>query len=101
LKKLRQKGRETTANSIKRTIMEVYAKFRQKPPPQGAVTGAPPEFPRVFTLVEQGRFALGFYHEQAARAAAIKAWLEKQKAAGNLVTEEDVSEELILSEPQS
>ena len=87
LKKLRQKDTgKGAAHRIKQSIMEVCAKFQQKSPVEGQPTDAPPQFPRTFTLVEQGRFALGFYHQQAVRAAAIKAWLERQQGGNTLET---------------
>jgi CRISPR-associated protein Csd1 len=35
-----------------------------------ATCGGEPDFPAVLSLPEQGRFALGFYHQRAAYRAA-------------------------------
>lgn len=43
-----------------------------------AKPGLPPIFPRTLDLQAQGRFALGFYQQQAAEAAARQAAREKQ-----------------------
>jgi hypothetical protein len=56
--------------------------------------------PRVFTLVEQARFALGFYQQEAARAEAIRLWKKKQQAAGKTAVEEEPPEEELFSEPK-
>ena len=40
---------------------EILSRFEPQTP------GAPPMFPRVLTLEEQGRFALGFYQQKAFR----------------------------------
>jgi CRISPR-associated protein Csd1 len=57
---------KAAAEAIKRRIAEIAALFPQPAPLQ------PPQFPRTFSLVEQGRFALGFYQQKAADDAARK-----------------------------
>lgn len=92
LKKLRQQGEkgQRAASKIKTSITEIAGLF-------GPVTpGASPQFPPYFTLVEQGRFALGFYQQMAVRKAAIDEYMRK-KMAGQLKHEE-VDDELELSE---
>lgn len=63
--------KQAAARAIESRIADIARLFRQPSP------GLPPQFPRTFTLVEQGRFALGFYQEKAAsadrREEAIKA----------------------------
>jgi CRISPR-associated protein Csd1 len=94
LKKLRQGGTkgEKAAFRIKESIAEICVRFREPAP------GASPDFPRFFTLVEQGRFALGYYQQEAKRAAAIRAWREKQKLQGIAPTGEEPDEDEILSQ---
>ena len=83
LKKLRQQGEkgQRAAAKIKISITEIAGLF------EPAIPGTPPQFPRYFTLVEQGRFALGFYQQMAARKAAIDEYMRKKKA-GELKPEE-------------
>jgi CRISPR-associated protein Csd1 len=66
LKKVSRQGDrgKAAAEAIKRRIAEIAALFPQPKP------HFPPEFPRAFSLVEQGRFALGFYQQKAADDAA-------------------------------
>ena len=66
LRKLAQQGEKgrRAANAIKDRIGKLATLFPQPGPNQ------PPSFPRTFTLVEQGRFALGFYQQKAAADAA-------------------------------
>lgn len=92
LKKLRQQGEkgQRAASKIKTSITEIAGLF------EPAIPDAPPQFPRYFTLVEQGRFALGFYQQMAARKAAIDEYIRKKKA-GELKPEE-MDDELELSE---
>lgn len=49
------------AGGIEKRIGEILCKF-QAPEP-----GKPPSFPRILSLEEQGRFALGFYQQKAFR----------------------------------
>lgn len=83
LKKLRQQGEkgQRAAAKIKTSIIEIASLF------EPSIPGSPPQFPRYFTLVEQGRFALGFYQQMAARRAAIDEYMRKKKA-GELKPEE-------------
>ncbi|MGH8019121.1 MAG: type I-C CRISPR-associated protein Cas8c/Csd1 [Opitutaceae bacterium] len=94
LKKLRQGGDkgEKASFRIKECIAEICGRFREITP------GVCPDFPRFFTLVEQGRFALGYYHQEAKRAAAIRAWREKQKLRSVAPTSEEPDEDEILSQ---
>ena len=96
LKKVRQKGEkgQKAAYRIKESIMQICSRFA----PQAA--GQPPEFPRTLTLVEQGRFALGFYQQEAARAQAVKLWKQKLEATGQSLSEEDVPEEDLFTNKQ-
>ena len=65
---------KAAAEAIKRRIAEIAALFPQPAPLQ------PPQFPRTFSLVEQGRFALGFYQQKAADDAARKEARENKQA---------------------
>jgi CRISPR-associated protein Csd1 len=65
LKKV-SRNNKGASEAIKRRIAEIAALFPQPAPLQ------PPQFPRTFSLVEQGRFALGFYQQKAADDAARK-----------------------------
>ncbi|MDH7600272.1 MAG: type I-C CRISPR-associated protein Cas8c/Csd1 [Sedimentisphaerales bacterium] len=56
-----QRAKEKDAYGIEKRIIEIMSKF------QSASLGQPPTFPRVLTLEEQGRFALGFYQQKASR----------------------------------
>jgi CRISPR-associated protein Csd1 len=75
LKKVSRNGDRgrAAAEAIKRRIAGIAALFPQSKP------NVPPEFPRSFSLVEQGRFALGFYQQKAADDAARRT----AKAASN------------------
>lgn len=92
LKKLRQQGEkgERAVSKIKTSITEIVGLF------EPATPGASPEFPRYFTLVEQGRFALGFYQQMAARKAAIDEYMKKKKTEE--LKPEEVDDELELAE---
>jgi CRISPR-associated protein Csd1 len=94
LKKLRQQGEkgQRAANKIKTSIIEIASLF------EPATLGASPQFPRYFTLIEQGRFALGFYQQMAARKAAIDEYM-RMKKAGELKPEE-VNDELELADSE-
>ena len=85
LKKLRQKGTtgQKRAANFQRSIMEICRYF------QSTSTNGSPQFPRVFTLVQQGRFALGYYQQEAERAEQIRLWLERQKIEGKLPPDSD------------
>lgn len=78
------------ADAIKRRIGDIAALFPQPAP------NLPPQFPRTFSLQEQGRFALGFYQQMAARRAAIDEYRRKKKE-GELKPEE-VDAELELAD---
>ncbi|OGT92801.1 MAG: type I-C CRISPR-associated protein Cas8c/Csd1 [Gammaproteobacteria bacterium RIFOXYA12_FULL_61_12] len=69
------------AEAIKRRIGDIAALFPQPAP------NLPPQFPRTFSLQEQGRFALGFYQQMAVRRSAIDEYQRKKKA-GELKPEE-------------
>jgi len=92
LKKISRNGDagKRAAEAIKRRIGDIAALFPQLAP------NLPPQFPRTFSLQEQGRFALGFYQQMAARKAAIDEYMRK-KRAGQLKHEE-VDDELELFE---
>lgn len=74
LKKVSRQGDKgrAAAEAIKRKIAEIAALFPQPAPLQ------PPQFPRTFSLQQQGRFALGFYQQKAADDAARRAHQAKQ-----------------------
>lgn len=84
LKKLRQSGKDSAAASYRAQIAEISTRFQKK-----NAAGAP-VFPRTLTLVEQARFALGFYQQEAARMDAIRIWKEGQ-----------VSKTGVTSDPES
>ena len=95
LKKLRQKGEggRKRADGYKRQIMEICSSFTS---PQNASS---PQFPRIFTLVQQGRFALGYYQQEAQRVEQIRLWKERQKTNGTASDDSDEPElDLPLSE---
>lgn len=57
-----KKGEErdkAAAYAIEKDIIAIFSKF------QPTVVGQPPVFPRILTLEEQGKFALGFYQQKA------------------------------------
>jgi CRISPR-associated protein Csd1 len=91
LKKLRQQGEKgkRAANKIKNAINETAALFQPEKP------GEAPQFPRHFSLIEQGRFALGFYQQMAVRKAAIDEYVRKKKAGE--IKPEDADDELELT----
>jgi CRISPR-associated protein Csd1 len=97
LKKLRQKGEkgQKAAHRIKEAITEICSRFTSLTPNQ------PPQMPRVFTLVEQARFALGFYQQEAARAEAVRLWKQKQQAVGRQTSPEDPTEEDLSIDTQA
>jgi CRISPR-associated protein Csd1 len=75
LKKILRQGDRgrAAAEAIKRKIAEIATLFPQPAPLQ------PPQFPRTFSLQEQGRFALGFYQQKAADDAARRAYRESKE----------------------
>lgn len=85
LRKLSQKGDKgrAAAESIKRRIGEICSLFSQAQP------GLPPEFPRVFSLTEQGRFAIGFYQQKAAEDAARKEYTKNKQKGENQTSGEE------------
>lgn len=50
---------KAAAFAIERDITDIFSKF------QPTVSGQPPVFPRILTLEDQGKFALGFYQQKA------------------------------------
>ncbi|MGO9302701.1 MAG: type I-C CRISPR-associated protein Cas8c/Csd1 [Candidatus Korobacteraceae bacterium] len=94
LKKLRQKGEkgQKAAHRIKETITQICSRFAPQNP------GESPELPRVLTLTKQGRFALGFYQQEAARAEAVRLWKQKQEAMGQQAPDEDIPEEDLFTD---
>jgi CRISPR-associated protein Csd1 len=79
LKKVSRHGDKgkAAAEAIKRKIAGIAALFSQPRP------NFPPEFPRAFSLVEQGRFALGFYQQKAADDAARREHRENKDNQNN------------------
>lgn len=82
LKKLRQQDEkgEQRAYWIKAEIAAICAKFT------ACKAGAAPELPRSFSLVEQGRFALGFYQQEAEHAEAIRNHKQKTQPSSDAST---------------
>ena len=74
------------SEAIKLRIAQIAALFPQPAPLQ------PPQFPRTFSLVEQGRFALGFYQQKAADDAARKE-ARNNKTQTQLVLQPEVETE--------
>ena len=93
LKKLRQKGvkGQRAAAGYQRSIMDICRHVAARNP------AASPQFPRVFTLVQQGRFALGYYQQEAQRAEQIRLWMERQKASGTTVPDDTDEPDLELT----
>jgi len=91
LKKLRQNGDKGLKASykIKASITNVLALFKPDKP------GDAPELPRHFNLVQQGRFALGFYQQMAVRKAEIDEYVRKKKAGE--IKPEEIDEDLDLT----
>lgn len=58
LKKGEEKDK-AAAYAIEKDITEIFSKF------QPTTAGQPPVFPRILTLEDQGKFALGFYQQKA------------------------------------
>ena len=54
-----EEGDKAAAYAIEKDIVAIFSKF------QPTVVGQPPVFPRILTLEEQGKFALGFYQQKA------------------------------------
>ncbi len=92
LKKLRQQGEkgQRAAAKIKNSISEIVELFEPKEP------GLSPQFPPYFKLVDQGKFALGFYQQMAERKAIIDEYMRRKKA-GEL-KEEEIDDELELAD---
>jgi CRISPR-associated protein Csd1 len=97
LKKIRQKGEpgQKTAAAFQRSIMEICRYFK------ASAKDGSPQFPRVFTLVQQGRFALGYYQQEAERAERIRLWMERKKAEGKLPPDADEQEFDLLSDDEN
>lgn len=97
LKKVRQKGEkgQKAAHRIKEAITEICSRFA----PQNR--GEAPQMPRILTLSEQGRFALGFYQQEAARGEAVRLWKQKQEAVGELPPEDEIPEEDLFTEDRN
>lgn len=83
---------ENAAGAIDHRIGEILIKFQPSAP------GRPPAFPRVLSLEQQGRFALGFYQQRAFNAAAVRVHglLKKARQAKDNATERDA----LLAEAQ-
>jgi CRISPR-associated protein Csd1 len=77
LKKLERLGKGGTAHAIERHLAEIACRFTP------ATAGAAPSFPRTFGLMEQGRFALGFYQERAAAFERMAAAREAKTHTDN------------------
>ena len=97
LKKIRQKGEpgQKTAAAFQRSIMEICRYFK------ASTQDGSPQFPRVFTLVQQGRFALGYYQQEAERAERIRLWMERKKAEGKLPPDADEQELDLISDDEN
>jgi len=68
LRKVEQQGDKgrRDAEAIKQRMADILAKLLPIAP------GQSPGFPRILDLEQQGRFSLGFYHQKAADAEAIR-----------------------------
>jgi CRISPR-associated protein Csd1 len=75
---------------LEEQIRTIAAKFKSRG------DGCPPVFPRILDLQAQGRFALGFYQQQAADALART---DAKEAKANAKTENKPTE-LSTTEPQ-
>jgi len=97
LKKIRQKGEtgQKTAAAFQRSIMEICRYFK------ASTTDGSPQFPRVFTLVQQGRFALGYYQQEAERAEQIRLWMERKIPEGKLPPDADEQELDLISDDEN
>lgn len=79
LRKLKRSDgkRKAAAWAIESRITDIARLFHQ------TSAGLPPQFPRTFTLVEQGRFALGFYQEKAASADRMQEAMKAKELQSN------------------
>lgn len=82
LKKL-SRSKPAAATAIKRNIAQLAAQFRPAGP------DSPPEFPRVFGLAEQGRFALGFYQQWAEIEASRRQYKQDKETQNQGETENE------------
>lgn len=79
LKKGEEKDK-AAAYAIEKDIADIFSKF------QPTVSGQPPVFPRILTLEDQGKFALGFYQQKA----KPRKQADGQSAENNLNDSEEV-----------
>lgn len=79
LKKGEEKDK-AAAYVIEKDIADIFSKFRP------TVSGQPPVFPRILTLEDQGKFALGFYQQKA----KPRKQTDGQSAENNLSDSEEV-----------
>lgn len=68
---------KAAAYVIEKDIAEIFSKF------QSTVAGQPPVFPRLLTLENQGKFALGFYQQKAKPRQQTDKQTDKQSAENN------------------
>ena len=88
-----QRGNEAdkkAAGGFERRKIEILSRLR----PDANVPNSPPNFPRLLRLVEQGRFALGFYHQKAQDREELRKYRETQGTEGDdLADSDDAGEE--------
>jgi CRISPR-associated protein Csd1 len=96
LKKIRQKGEpgRKKAAAFQMSIRDICRYFK------ASTKDGSPQFPRVFTLVQQGRFALGYYQQEAERAEQVRLWMERNRAEGKLPPDADEQELDLLSDDE-
>ncbi len=79
------KGNESdkkASSSFEKRKEDILARFR-------ANLAEAPNFPRLLSLEEQGRFALGFYQQKAFDREQYRKWLETQGKEGEEVFADD------------
>lgn len=98
LRKLSQQGKKGrgAAAAIERRVGDICALLCQTP--EMRTKRICPDFKRVHTLREQGRFALGFYQQKAQRDADIAEYMRRKKAGELKPEEKDDAVELCESE---
>jgi CRISPR-associated protein Csd1 len=79
LKKGEEKDK-AAAYAIEKDIADIFSKF------QPTTAGQPPVFPRILTLEDQGKFALGFYQQKA----KPRRQAEGQSAENNISNSKEV-----------
>ena len=99
LRKLSQQGKKGrgAAAAIERRVGDICALIGQTP--EMRAQRICPDFKRVHTLREQGRFALGFYQQKAQRNADIAEYMRRKQAGKLKPDEQDATVE--FCEPEN